>query len=259
MTGMKGFVSLLFFISLCFTGWSQDQKHAVMLQFNSIPERNTHGYNPFGGYWDENKDLYTGPNISVKDHSFSTGLGYYTYHHESMLMRARAGIIRTDIHSAWNYEDASFNYSYDATKTEMDLYIAPAISKIFTVSRFNYFAGVELPVTIYGRSKVRKLYSYSTLGSGDLRYSSETSGDYSNGFSAGLGAFGGFSVKFFNNLTFGPEAGFAFLFSDYGGRGAFTSVTTDGSTFTQHVVFSRRYRQMGVSGLQGSLNLTWWF
>jgi hypothetical protein len=182
----------------------------------------------------------------------------YNYRKENILWRVRAGVIRTSIHSGWSYSDASFTYTYEAGKKEMDYYLAPGITKMFTVNRFEYFAGVEMPVTIYGPAKVYKQYGYGTAGVAEQRYSNITTGSYRNGFSAGLGAFGGFSVRFYRNFTFGPEVGFAFLYSDLGSSGAFTSTTTDNGSYTENLRFTKNYRKLGVTGMQGSLNLALW-
>lgn len=238
---------------------AQENKHAMVMQVNSIPQRNPHGYNPFGGYWDEQKDLYTGPNIRTKDRSISTGLMYYQYRKGNMAMRVRGGIIYSHIKAGWTYTDASFRYKYEAYKKELDYYLAPGASMIFTVGKFSYFAGAELPFTLYGPASVYKHYSYSTINTGDIKYSNETTGSYSNGWSAGLGAFGGFSVKIHNTFTFGPEAGFAFVYSNYGKKGEFTSVTKNGTDYTENLRFSKGYSEIGISGLQGSLNFSYWF
>lgn len=257
--GMRGWTFTTLFLLLSCGIFAQEHKHGISLQANSIPERNTNGYNPFGNYWDEQKDLYEGPNISVRDHSFSTGLMYYNYRKENLVWRTRAGIIRTAIRSDWEFTDAAFKHSYNASKDQLDIYIVPGITKMFTIMRFSYFAGIEMPVTLYGPAKIRKHYSYSTLSSDELRYSFETSGSYRNGWSAGIGAFGGFSVKFHKTFTFGPEVGFAFLYSDFGTQGQFDSVTQNGFTYTERTTFSRNYSRFGVSGITGSLNLSYWF
>jgi hypothetical protein len=256
---MKGKILFTFLLLLTAAAFAQDQKHAITLQVNSVPERNPNNYNPFGNYWDERKDLYEGPNIQTRDKSFSTGLMYYHCWKEGMVLRARAGVNRTVIRSDWGFSDPAFAHSYEASKQQTDIYFAPGITKMFTVMRFAYFAGVEMPVTLYGPAKVRKSYSYSDVSTGELKYTFETTGSYRNGWSAGVGAFGGFSARFYKTITFGPEVGFAFLYSDYGSSGEFDSTTQNGSTHSDHSTFSRSYRKFGVSGITGSLNLSYWF
>lgn len=256
---MRILLTVLLIPVLASMTFAQEYKGNIALQALNVPERNTRNYNPFGDYWNEEMDLYTGPNIGVKDRSFSTGLMYHQYFKDNLAFRVRAGIIRTSISSSWSYSDASFIYQYTASKTQHDIYIAPGATVIFSVPRFNYFAGVEMPVTVHGPASVRKYYAYSLSSSGEQRSSTEVTGKYNNGWTAGVGAFGGFAVKVYRNITFGPEAGFAFTYSNHGSKGEFTTTVENGTSYSEKASFTRNYSSLGITGLNGSLNLYWWF
>lgn len=252
---------LLLLLITFFTSIASAQEYDgnIAIQVQNVPERNNKNYNPFGDQWNEEKDLYSGPNLSVKDRSFSAGVMYHRYYKENLAFRVRAGIVRTSIKSSWTYSDASFVYQYTASKTQHDFYIAPGATVIFSVPRFNYFAGVEVPVTVHGPASVRKYYAYSLMSSGEQKSSTEVTGKYNNGWTAGVGAFGGFAVKVYRNITFGPEAGFAFTYSNHGNRGEFTTTVANGASYSEKASFTRNYSSLGITGLNGSLNLHWWF
>lgn len=253
--------AIIALLVVCSYSSAQDanNKFGLGVQLNTIPKRTEVNFNPYSGFWEEQKDLYSGPGLQVKDHSFSPGAIVTINRKESYIWRVRAGINRINIRSQWTDTDASFHYTYEAQKKEFDYYIAPGAYRIFEAIKFNYYAGMEFPLTVYGPAQVSKIYTYSSVSSGEMLYLNEVTGKINNGYSIGLAPFGGFTFTFFNNFSFGPEVGFALLFSDYGNGGEFHSSTVNGSTFQVNENFETSYSKTGVTRPYGSFIILWHF
>jgi hypothetical protein len=252
-------ITCLIIICSCSSAQEVLTKFSAGLQINTIPARLSVNYNPYGGYWEEQKDLYSGPGIVVSDYSFSPGLVLSTRRKNNNVWRMRAGVIRTNVQSGWNYTDPSFYYAYSARKKQLDYYIAPGIYKTFSVFKFSYHAGLELPVTVYGPANVSKIYTYSSVSTGEMLYLNEITGKINNGYSFGLAPFAGFMINLSQNFSFGPEVGFALLFSDYGSRGEFRTSTMNGVSYQTAESFNPGYRKAGISQPYGSFIASYQF
>lgn len=254
-------LAIIILLIICSCSSAQDitRKYGIGLQLNTLRDRSKLSYSPYGGYWEDQKDLYSGPGLRIKDSSFSSGLIITRNRKESYIWRVRAGITRTDIRSSWSYTDPSFQYTYDAYKKELDYYVAPGAYRVFDSFKFNYYAGMEFPLTVYGIAQVSKTYSYSSLSSGEMLYQNITTGKIRNGYSMGLAPFAGFTITFFENFSFGPEVGVGLLYSDYGSGGEFETYVVNGSTYLITENFETSYKKIGITQPYGSFIVSWHF
>jgi hypothetical protein len=136
------------------------------------------------------------------------------------------------IMSHYSISSNAYNYNYDnptytSTFNEMQSYsrndwqFSIGVEREINIKHFNLFVGANVPVTIYGTAN----YGESNINdtNGVFYNYSGTTIVYHNGFSAGLGIYGGINYRY-KFILIGPQFSLAYLYYSVGGNSQETNV-----------------------------------
>ncbi|QCR21700.1 hypothetical protein [Pontibacter sp. SGAir0037] len=230
------------------------QKFGIAFQLNSL------------NYDDIKVGWFNSHNGSLDDHtleqnSLSAGvIGYYNVSDETSL-RLRLGATRISLKEYYDFtDDQGINSDFAATGIQTRVCIAPGVAWKFTQNKLQFYAGFEFPVTLHGEFALTESRIQYETGQSAMVAHTILRTVLPSGFSAGVGALGGFN--YFLNKTFsvGAEFSSALLYAKLSGETTATLSTIKPEN-TSPVIINTQDGNKGVTfnDSRFSIGIAFWF
>lgn len=228
-------------------------KFGLTLQVNSL------------NYDDINVGWFNIYNSSLDDHTVrhnSYSVGAMAQYNLSLLTTLRLRVAATQLRMREYYDfidEMEILSDVSVTGNQTRFAVAPGMVWKTDQNKIQFYGGFELPVNLHGEFKLVETRLQYDAGGTNLTHSIlETT--IPKGFSAGVGAVGGFQYFLKRNITIGAEFSSALLYAKLSGETAATLTTVEPASREPVIVNT----QDGNSGItfndnRFSIGISYWF
>ncbi|MGD0709658.1 MAG: outer membrane beta-barrel protein [Bacteroidales bacterium] len=196
-----------------------------------------------------------------KDKSFSFGLlGNYMLK-ENCALNLKIGYTQRNIIEDKLPDLPDSNYIINHVEIKQEKFkITPGIQWYIKQNKFIFYGGFDMPFSLFNEMTISShadSYTNNTLS-----YIEDDMITVPGGISVGIGSIIGFNIKITNHISIGSDASFAFLYSKIGNGETITTITSSipgNPSQTTTTKIKDSIQKLGISGLQGAFNISYWF
>jgi len=203
------YLSIVLFSLFTLNSLGQENKFEVALQINTQEQVSYFHVTSYGGLFNrENNE---------RDNYYSYSAVLKSHLTDQTFLRFKVGFSKMNVGSDSTYDDGNYEYSYSINAKQTNYHFALGIERHLITGKINLYVGFQLPVNIYGESKINFLYDYSLISTGVLWYYNKTVGWQKNGYSLGFAGLAGFSFNITKHLGVFAEYSFGIMYAKIGG------------------------------------------
>ncbi len=204
-------------------------------------------------------------NSSLDDHTMrhnSYSIGAMAQYNLSTLttIRLRVAVTQLKMNEYYDFIDEMEILSdVSVTGNQTRFAIAPGMVWKVNQNKMQFYGGFELPVNLHGEFKLMETRLQYDTGGSNLTHSTLAT-TIPKGFSAGMGAIGGFQYFIKRNITIGAEFSSALLYAKLSGETAAT-LTTIEPVSREPVIVNTQDGNSGITFNDNRLSIgfSYWF
>lgn len=229
-------------------------KYGITIQLNSLnyDDINVGWFNVYNGSLDDH---------NLRHNSVSIGAIFNYNLNKETTLRLRLAATQISMEEYYDFTDDQgiFN-DFSAVGQQGRFQIAPGIIWKFKPSRLEFYGGFELPVNLHGEFQLTEKRMQFASGGGNTMSHSILNTTLPKGFTAGIGAVGGFNYFINRNFSLGAEFSSALLYAKLSGETTAILTTVKPENRPPVIVNTRdENRGMTFNDNRFSISVSYWF